>query len=171
MNRYKSGDFKLSDAKNVKKVMSSYEDAKNVLENKDLNSFKSISHLKDAVAPVQTRLDAQKAAAASEDKGASAEMPVVFQEDGHTGYKVPSRAVSIKNYGPQGKLEQTTWCTAANGTNNMFNGYKGGKYTLHLNNGHVLQIHHQSNQMMDKNNQYFWCPSCLNVNSLADNSV
>lgn len=152
VNRYKSGDFKLSDAKDIKKVMKSYEESKSVFENKDLNSFKSVSHLKDAIAPVQARIDAQKAAA-SEDKGASADMPVVFQEDGHTGYKVPSRAVSIKNYGPQGKLEQTTWCTAANGTNNMFNGYKGGKYTLHLNNGHVLQLHHQSNQLMDKNNQ------------------
>ena len=152
VNRYKSGDFKLSDAKDVKKVMKSYEDSKSVLENKDLNSFKSISHLKDAVAPVQSRLDAQKAAA-TEDKATSADMPIVFQEDGHTGYKVPSRAVSIKNYGPQGKLEQTTWCTALNGTNNMFNGYKGGKYTLHLNSGHVLQLHHQSNQLMDKNNQ------------------
>lgn len=152
VNRYKSGDFKLSDAKDIKKVMKSYEESKSVLENKDLNSFKSVSHLKDAIAPVQSRIDAQKAAA-SEDKGASADMPVVFQEDGHTGYKVPSRAVSIKNYGPQGKLEQTTWCTAANGTNNMFNGYKGGKYTLHLNNGNVLQLHHQSNQLMDKNNR------------------
>lgn len=152
VNRYKGGDFKLSDAKDVKKVMKSYEDSKSVLENKDLNSFKSVSHLKDAIAPVQSRIDAQKASA-SEDKGASAEMPVVFQEDGHTGYKVPSRAVSIKNYGPQGKIEQTTWCTALNGTNNMFNGYKGGKYTLHLNSGHVLQLHHQSNQLMDKNNQ------------------
>lgn len=152
VNRYKNGDFKLSDAKDIKKVMKSYEDSKSALENKDLNSFKSISHLKDAIAPVQSRLAAQKAAA-SEDKEASAEMPVVFQEDGHTGYKVPSKAVSIKNYGPQGKLEQTTWCTALTGNTNMFNGYKGGKYTLHLNNGHVLQLHHQSNQLMDKNNQ------------------
>ena len=152
VNRYKNGDFKLSDAKDIKKVMKSYEDSKSALENKDLNSFKSISHLKDAIAPVQSRLAAQKAAA-SEDKNTSAEMPVVFQEDGHTGYKVPSKAVSIKNYGPQGKLEQTTWCTALTGNTNMFNGYKGGKYTLHLNNGHVLQLHHQSNQLMDKNNQ------------------
>lgn len=152
VNRYKGGDFKLSDAKDVKKVMKTYEDSKSVLENKDMNSFKSVSHLKDAIAPVQSRIDAQKAAA-SEDKSVSADMPIVFQEAGHVGYKVPSRAVSIKNYGPQGKLEQTTWCTAANGTNNMFNGYKGGKYTLHLNNGHILQLHHQSNQLMDKNNR------------------
>lgn len=144
VNRYKAGDFKLGDHKPLKKLMDSYESAKSVLENKDLNSIKSISHLRDHIAPVQSKLKS----IATEDSGGT-EMPVVFNEDGATGYKIPSKKASIENYGPAGKMAKTKWCTAANSSFNMFNGYAGGKYTLHLPNREVIQLHHQSNQIMD----------------------
>lgn len=145
VNRYKSGDFQLGD-KSIKKTLESYEESKKHLENSDLNSYKSISHLRDSLVPVQSRVKAVRERTAEEKS--SADMPVVFQEGGNTGYKIPSKSASIKNYGPNGKLAKTNWCTAAEGKN-MFNGYNGGKYTLHLDNGHILQLNHQSGQMMD----------------------
>lgn len=148
VNRYKSGDFKLSDAKEIKKSLSKFDEAKQHLEKKDLNSIKSISELKDHVSVVAKKVDLHKA---EKEDDTPKEMETVFSEGGAVGYKVPSKATSIRNYGPNGKLAKTTWCTAAEGSRNMFSGYSGGKYTLHLpGDGGVLQLHHQSNQMMDE---------------------
>ena len=43
VNKYKSGDFKLSEGKDIKKALSQFEDAKPHLQSKDLNSIKSYS--------------------------------------------------------------------------------------------------------------------------------
>jgi hypothetical protein len=150
VNRYKAGDFKLGHGKDIKKTMTSYEASKDFLENKDIGSYKSISHLKDALVPVQSEI---KSFSERNAEAKRVDMPVVFDDGSNNiGYKVPSRQTSINNYGPSGKLAHTNWCTAANSSSNMFNGYKGGKYTLHLNNGHILQAHFQSNQLKDINN-------------------
>lgn len=149
VNRYKAGDFKLSDSKNVKKVVDSFAASKNHLELKDIGEYKSLTHLKDSIAPVKAKVKA----VSDKNKETTTDMPVVFQENGATGYKVPNKKTSIANYGPHGKLAQTRWCTAANSDNNMFDGYKGGKYTLHLDNDHILQLHHQTNQLKDVDNQ------------------
>lgn len=148
VNRYKAGDFKLSDSRDIKKTLSKFDEGKQHLEKKDLNSVKSISELKDHVAVVGKKIDLSKS---EKIENTPKEMEQIFNEGGAVGYKVPSRATSIHNYGPNGKLAKTTWCTAAEGSRNMFTGYGGGKYTLHLpNDGGVMQIHHQSNQLMDE---------------------
>ena len=58
VNRYKAGDFKLGDAKELKKTMSSYENVKKHLESADLNSMKSIRHLKDSIATTRSKVAA-----------------------------------------------------------------------------------------------------------------
>ncbi len=159
VNRYKAGDFKLGDHKEIKKTMNSFLDAKPHLESGDLGQFKSVSHLKDAVATQRTRMDlvADKAKEASSEKSdvktGAVEMPEVFRSGDNVGYHVHSKTASVKNYGPAGKLAKSTWCTAAAGRNNMFSGYAGGKYTLHLDNGHVMQVSHGGNQLMDVQNR------------------
>ena len=150
VNRYKQGDFKLSDSKDLKKVMSKFEEARPYLANKNLNDIKTISDLKDHVATATSKLKSIKA---DSSDGEAQTMPEVFKDEHSTGYMIPNKATSIKNYGPAGKMAKTSWCTASNGNNNMFNGYKGGKYTLHLDNGAVLQLHHQSGQMMDEHDK------------------
>lgn len=161
VNRYKAGDFKISDGKTVKKVLDSFVDSKKHLEHQDIGQYKSISHLKDALAPVQSKVETDRLKAVDSVKDNAAPvnteterhgMPIIFNEDGHTGFKVPNRTRSIKNYGPSGKLAKTTWCTAANSNSNMFDGYAGGKYTLHTNDGNILQLHHQTSQLSDTNN-------------------
>lgn len=159
VNRYKSGDFKLGDHKELKKTMNAFSDAKPHLESGDLGQFKSISHLRDAVATQRAKMDlvAEKAkensAGSSDAKTGGISMPEVFRSGDNVGYHVNTKNASIKNYGPAGKLAKTTWCTAAAGRNNMYSGYSGGKYTLHLDNGHVMQVSHGGNQLMDVQNR------------------
>lgn len=149
VNRYKAGDFKLGEAKDVKKALNAYEDAAPHIPNKDIKSFKSLSDLKDQVAPATMRVEHNaKPADAMSDKGETE----IYNEGGVRGFKLESKAASIRNYGPNGHVAKTVWCTASNGSNNMFNGYKGGKYTMRFPNGRVLQIHHQSGQLKDEQN-------------------
>lgn len=76
----------------------------------------------------------------------------IFDDNGAVGFQVPDKQTSIHFYGPASK-HPTNWCTAAAGNRNMFDGYEGGKYTLHLPNEHFLQLHHQSHQLKDPQNQ------------------
>ncbi len=76
----------------------------------------------------------------------------IFDDVGAVGFEVPNKETSIHFYGPASH-HPTNWCTAAAGSRNMFDSYEGGKYTLHLPNGHYLQLHHQSHQLKDPQNQ------------------
>ena len=150
VNRYKAGDFKLSDAKHVKKTMSSYEEASPYLENKDLNSYKSLTELKNHIAPTtKKRQLAQSKSPANKEEGED----TIYENNGITGHKLLDKETSIKNYGPNGKIANCTWCTASNGNENMFDSYKGGMYPMRFPNGRVLQIHHQSSQIKNEKNQ------------------
>ena len=146
VNRYKNGEFKLSDSKDLKKTMSRFEESKGYLENKNLNDMKSLSQLKDNLAVTTTKTKIENK---NSKENQVKPMPVVFENDEATGYEVPNKSTSIHNYGPAGKMCKTGWCTASTNAN-MFSGYPGGKYTLHLKNGSVLQLHHQSNQLKDE---------------------
>jgi hypothetical protein len=72
----------------------------------------------------------------------------MYDEDGVTGFKIPNKDTSIKQYGI-GQKHSTKWCTAANSTLNMFDRYDGGKYTMHFPNNHFLQFNHSSQQCKD----------------------
>jgi hypothetical protein len=155
-NRYRTGEFKLSDAKAVKKTMESYETNKPLMAQKDLNALNSLTTLRDHIAT--TTLKQRFNDARSKEKGeAEINMPVVHTTEHQQGtiktYQVPNKSVAIKNYGPAGKLAQCSWCTSASGNKNMFTGYAGGKYTMHFPNGAILQYHHKSGQLMDEKNQ------------------
>lgn len=151
VNRYKAGDFKLSDSKDVKKTMKDYEDAKPYLDSKDLGSMKSLAHLKDSIATTTGR---QKLEADKAKEDSVHDLPEIYSSDsGVKAYKVPNKATSIRMYGPNGKLAKTRWCTAAEGASNAFNSYSGGKYTIHTPEGNVAQLHHQSDQFMDSDDK------------------
>lgn len=151
VNQYKKQTIRQEDAPQIKSTLNDFETVKPRLEKKDLNQYKDIGELRDAVSTQKSQ--AEKAAKAKSAKASakSEDLKKLYDEDGVTGYKIPNKEVSIKNYGPGGQVQSTHWCTAANSGRNMFNHYKGGKYTMHFPNGHVLQFHHQSDQIMDKN--------------------
>ena len=150
LNRYHAGEFKLGDAKEVKKTMKQYEEAAPHMENKDMKSFKSMSQLKDNIATTNIKQSNQEKPSTD---GSEAGEEKIYDEDGVQGFKLKSKATSIRNYGPNGKIAKTKWCTAAEGSNNMYSGYDGGKYPMRFPNGAVLQINHQSSQIKNEQNQ------------------
>lgn len=150
VGQYAKKNIRQEDAPQLKSTLNDFALVKDNLEKKDLNQYKDVGELRDAIATQKATVEKKVNAKKAEAEEKSASMEKLYDEDGVTGYKIPNRAASIKNYGPQGTLAQTHWCTAANSDNNMFNHYKGGKYTMHFPNGEVLQYHHQSGQIMDK---------------------
>ena len=150
VGQYAKKNIRQEDAPQLKSTLNDFALVKDNLEKKDLNQYKDVGELRDAIATQKATVEKKVKAKKTEAEEKSASMEKLYDEDGVTGYKIPNRAASIKNYGPQGTLAQTHWCTAANSDNNMFNHYKGGKYTMHFPNGEVLQYHHQSGQIMDR---------------------
>ena len=150
VGQYAKKNIRQEDAPQLKSTLNDFALVKDNLEKKDLNQYKDVGELRDAIATQKATVEKKVNAKKAEAEEKSASMEKLYDEDGVTGFKIPNRAASIKNYGPQGTLAQTHWCTAANSDNNMFNHYKGGKYTMHFPNGEVLQYHHQSGQIMDK---------------------
>ena len=150
VGQYAKKNIRQEDAPQIKSTLNDFALVKDNLEKKDLNQYKDVGELRDAIAAQKATVEKKVKAKKTEAEEKSASMEKLYDEDGVTGFKIPNRAASIKNYGPQGTLAQTHWCTAANSDNNMFNHYKGGKYTMHFPNGEVLQYHHQSGQIMDK---------------------
>jgi hypothetical protein len=150
VNQYKKQTIRQEDAPQIKSTLNDFETVKPRLEKKDLNQYKDIGELRDAVATQKSQAEKVVKAKKTTAANKSADLEKMYDEDGVTGYKIPNKESSIRNYGPAGEVKQTHWCTAANSGNNMFNHYKGGKYTMHFPNGEVLQFHHQSNQIMDK---------------------
>ena len=150
VGQYAKKNIRQEDAPQLKSTLNDFALVKDNLEKKDLNQYKDVGELRDAIATQKATVEKKIKAKKTEAEEKSASMEKLYDEDGVTGFKIPNKAASIKNYGPQGTLAQTHWCTAANSDNNMFNHYKGGKYTMHFPNGEVLQYHHQSGQIMDK---------------------
>ena len=150
VGQYAKKNIRQEDAPQLKSTLNDFALVKDNLEKKDLNQYKDVGELRDAIATQKATVEKKIKAKKTEAEEKSASMEKLYDEDGVTGYKIPNRAASIKNYGPAGVLAQTHWCTAANSEKNMFNHYKGGKYTMHFPNGEVLQYHHQSGQIMDK---------------------
>lgn len=150
VGQYAKKNIRQEDAPQLKSTLNDFALVKDSLEKKDLNQYKDVGELRDAIATQKATVEKKVKAKKTDAEEKSASMEKLYDEDGVTGYKIPNRAASIKNYGPAGVLAQTHWCTAANSDNNMFNHYKGGKYTMHFPNGEVLQYHHQSGQIMDR---------------------
>jgi len=137
-------DFTLGDADKVKDTLQAFHENKPNLEIRDITKIKSLDHMKDLLAPVRPRAEAVASGVQPLEK--------VFDQNGATGFKVPNVETMVHNYGPSGKICKARWCTASPG-NGHFEGYKGGKYTLHLPDNQILHLHHKSNQLNNEQNQ------------------
>ena len=151
LNQYKAQAIRQEDAPGIKSALQDFEKVKGNLEKKDINQYKDIAELRDAVATQKPTVEKKIKEKKSAEDRKGADLEKMYDSDGVTGYKIPNKESSIRHYGPAGDIAQTHWCTAANSEHNMFNSYKGGKYTMHFPNGEVLQFHHQSGQIMSKN--------------------
>lgn len=75
----------------------------------------------------------------------------IYNKDGVTGYRIKDKDTMTKLYG-YGRKYSSRWCTAADSADNAFDGYDGGKYTMHLPNGAFMHIHHESGQVKNPSN-------------------
>lgn len=153
LNQYRRGAIRQGDAAGLKSTLGDFEKVKSKLEKNDINAYKTVGELRDAIATQKPRVEAEAKSKKATTEKRGAEMEKLYDKDGVVGFKVPNKEVSVKNYGPAGKLCQSRWCTAAAGRNNMWDSYNGGKYTMHFPNGNVLQLHHQSGQLKDLSNK------------------
>lgn len=87
-----------------------------------------------------------------QDKHAIQPLQEIYNDDDVKGYKIPNKETSIAIYGPE-KKHAARWCTSTPTSNNMFDRYEGGKYTMHFPNSAFLQIHHGSGQTKDPSNE------------------
>lgn len=153
LNQYRDKAIRQEDAPGIKNTLADFEKVKGKLEKKDINQYKDVAELRDAVATQKGTVERELKAKKQKESDKGQGLINMYDEEGVTGHKIPNKAASVNLYGPGGKVCTTSWCTAANSSNNMFNSYKGGKYTMHFPNGEVLQFHHQSGQIMDKNDR------------------
>lgn len=75
----------------------------------------------------------------------------IYSNNGVKAYHVRDKQTMINTYGG-GRKYSSRWCTAADGHDNMFDRYSGGKYTIHYPNGEYMHLHHQSGQAKDPSN-------------------
>lgn len=138
VDRHLKGDDVL-DPK-VKESLSYFDKAKSTAHDTNIKNH-TISSLHDVAHLVMTSPKEKKAG----------ELTELYNKDGVHGYEVPNKETSIALYGP-GKKHSASWCTSTPTSNNMFDKYEGGKYTMHFPGGDFLQIHHQTHQTKDPSN-------------------
>lgn len=143
VNKYKRKDFRQEDHSRIKRALEGFDEHKSKLENKDINSYKRLSDLEDAVdkhreQPVQLSGKQQRRK---------------IKEDGaETIHDSPNlRVVHLKT--PEAAkfyAAGTKWCTS---NANMFKSYSQSGPIYYLedkkNNNAKYQFHAQSSQFMD----------------------
>jgi hypothetical protein len=142
VNQYAAGIFKLEDAPRVSTALADFNAKKRSLEKKDINQYKRLSDLEDAVE--DTKEVSSKKQQKQEIKTQGAD--TVFESDAYSIVKLKTEEAACA-YG-----KGTRWCTAAD-KNNMFNQYNaaGPLYVIldHANN-RKFQLHFGYDQFMDE---------------------
>ena len=143
VNRYKKGDFRQEDSERLGAALSNFHRYSGRLDHKDINHYKSLSHLEDAVEPHLGQAASNKEEKRQiKDEGAD----LVHSEGNVTIHKLKTEAGACA-YG-----RGTKWCTAATETKNYFNHYNKDGPIHVINTGDPekkYQVHFASNQFMD----------------------
>lgn len=152
LKQYQQKKIRQEDHPRIKETLSNFEQHKNKLANKDINSYKSLNDIEDAVKPhlgteepVSKRQETKKI----KDEGSE----IIHDSPDFTVRKLKTKEAAC-HYGAG-----TKWCTAAKGNNNMFDHYNksGPMYVIHHKdengNQRKFQYHPASNQFMDERDE------------------
>lgn len=145
VNNYKKKNFRQEDHARIKSTLQNFHQYKNRLEKKDINGYKSLSEIQDAVEPYVGFASSNKESKSNKKvEGAD----LLFSKNGVTVHHVKTKAAACR-YG-----SGTQWCTAAD-ENNMFNDYNkdGPLYVVQTPDKRKYQFHFQSNQFMNENDE------------------
>ena len=143
VNRYNQGNFRQEDHPRIRETLANFERYRARLDNKDINRYRSLSDVEDALEPHL----GQAASGKEQKKKIKSEGADLIHNDEDLGVTVHH----IKNekaacaYGAG-----TRWCTAGK-ENNMFKSYND-KGPIHViqHNGRKYQFHVASKQFMDE---------------------
>ena len=150
LRQYQRGKIRQEDHPRIKETLSNFEKYKGKLENKDLNSYKSLSDVEDAVSPhIGTVSSGKEERRQVKSEGAD----LIHSENGFEVRHLKNKDAACE-YG-----KGTKWCTAATGGNNMFDNYNedGPLYFIkgRDNSGEFkkYQYHPATNQFMDERDE------------------
>ena len=147
LERYKEGEeggIKQEHHSRINKVLSDFEAHKGKLEKKDINQYKSLSDVENAVKPhlgTTTKRQEKKAI-----KSEGADLVHNDEERGVTVHHIKTEQASC-SYGAG-----TTWCTAGKKDNTFNRDNKDGPMFIIQHGGRKYQFHNASNQFKDENN-------------------
>ena len=145
-NRYTQGNFKIEDLPRVTTALQQFMAKKKGLEKKDINQYKSLSDLEDAVEDADEMQSKRQEKQKIKTEGAD----VIHKEAGYTIIKLKSKEAACY-YG-----KGTKWCTAATSEQNMFNQYNsdGPLYVIIDNErNRKYQYHWQSDSFMNEKDE------------------
>lgn len=143
VNRYKKKQFRQEDHPRIRQALSDFEKYKGKLEKKDINQYKTLDEIEDAVQPHRGEA-ASKKEEKRQIKTEGADLVHNDTERGVTVHHIKTEDAACQ-YG-----KGTKWCTAAD-RNNMFNEYnKDGPIFVVQHGGRKYQFHTKSEQLMDE---------------------
>lgn len=160
LSLYKNKRLKLEDLYKAKEYLSYFNQYSNVIQNKDINTYKSLNDLYNVVS---TYMDNPNQASSKKDairkikEGAQK-----VYEDNNWLIIVPHTQEASCYYG-----KGTQWCTAASKTNNMFDYYnEQGPLYININKStnEKYQFHFESNSFMDETDTPINEPICNTIN-------
>lgn len=141
VGQYKKKTIRQEDSPRIKTALNNFSKHKSKLDLKDINSYKSLNDLEDAVGP---HLD--KPASKKEEirniKSDGADL--IHSENGLTVHRLKNKEAACY-YGAG-----TKWCTAADEYNQFDNYHKDGPLYVVQHGGRKYQFHFESNQFMDE---------------------
>jgi hypothetical protein len=142
LNQYKKGNIRQEDSGRVKETLSNFDKYKGKLEKKDINQYKHISHVDQALEPhLGTASSNREADRQVKHEGAT----LVHDQDGIKVHQLHTKEAAC-HYGAG-----TKWCTAAK-KDNMFDEYhkEGPLHVVHTPDGRKYQFHFASDQYADE---------------------
>ena len=144
LNQYKAGKIRQEDHPRIKEALSNFETHKGKLEKKDINQYKSLSDVEDAVEPhlgTTTKRQEKKAI-----KSEGADLVHNDEKRGVTVHHIKTEQAAC-SYGAG-----TKWCTSGK-KDNMFNHYnEDGPMFVIQHGGRKYQFHNASDQLMNEKN-------------------
>lgn len=151
VDRYIANDFLMEDLPRVKRALENFETVSAQLDKKDINQYRKLSDLEDAIEPLLTQqqpVTGKGQQRLAKDK-AKAESEIIINTPNFK-VVVPKTEEASCFWG-----RGTKWCTAATDSDNMFNIYhkQGPIYTIMAKiDGTVrkFQLHYKSDQFMDE---------------------
>ena len=140
VNKYRQKDFRQEDHPRIREALSNFHEHKSKLEHKDINKYKSISDIEDAVEPHLGKASKKEEKRQVKSEGAD----LIHSGSGVTIHHIKTEDAACA-YGAG-----TRWCTSGE-KNNMFDHYnKKGPIHVIQHQGRKYQFHNHSEQFMDE---------------------